>query len=189
LFGLIWTCGFIEYHQFYGNDMFVGFFAGIGDFIPLVTLGLLTGAAFGDSGQKRRETRRFVPGVFGLFIILLFFASGRYIFYESAGIQVKSMHVAGFFCEIALAASICIPFFYFRDFFISAGRGLQLKKELYFIYVFFGINWALFNLFPSIKYDFPILKIGYLVFIDLLMLTLGVFFYKLLFGQKEEMKS
>lgn len=66
------------------------------------------------------------------------------------------------------------------DSFLNVRKGLELKKEIYFIYVFFGISWALFNLYPLISRDIPLSSFGEMMIIDFLMLTIGSLFYKFL---------
>ncbi len=180
-YGLIWIWGFIEYHHFFGSNIFSGIWAGFGDFIPLVIIGVLIGLLFGSSSEKQPKTKHPSRNIIGLFMIPLLFTFGHYVFYRLVDIEVRPMDMVGIVIEIGLATTICIFFFYFRDSFVSVRKGLDLKREIYFIYVFFGINWALFNLYPLISRDIPLLSFGEMIIIDFLMSTLGFLLYKSLF--------
>ncbi|GAK49129.1 hypothetical protein U14_00347 [Candidatus Moduliflexus flocculans] len=177
-FGLIWIWGFIEYHHFFGSTVLYGFWAGLGDFIPFTLFGGLIGMLFGDSAQQPKKSASSGIHVIGLLIIPLFFAFGRYLMYRFTPIQTIPVNSTGILCEIGLAAAISVCWHYFREAFISPEKGITLNHEMSFIAVFWGINWALFNIYPLIKRDFPVFLIAAMILIDILTLALGIFFYK-----------
>lgn len=184
-FAAVWILGFVEYHQFFGGTIWTGAWAGLGDGLALAIFGALIGFFFANLGETNPRSRKTLSGAsldFLAFAIL--FTAGRCIFYGCLNTtQARPIDSLGLLCEALLGVGIGLFLSYYQGTFQGQG-GRNLTQGLKVVWGFFGVNWALFNLYPALVRAIPLTMIIELIGMDLISLSLALWLTEAKFLRK-----
>lgn len=176
-FGGLYLIGMFESVLLLNSSVLNEFLMGLGDFIPILLMGILLGIFVGTDETQNKERQNVLP----VFIIAISYIIGRYFAYSILHIQSAyiSNPLGTFIWTLCLGLWVGIIYFILHT--SIKGKSI-ISQGLFFGIVIFGSNWLMNHIFIAV-----IAELSPNLFIragtDILFVIIGVCAYKKLFTQ------
>jgi hypothetical protein len=181
LYGLpfagLYLIGMFESVLLFDSSMFNEFLMGLGDFIPILLMGILLGIFAGTDNTQIKQKN----DILSIFIISIFYITGRYFAYSLLHIQSAYITRPIETFIWTLFQGLCVGTIFFN---LQSGiKGNSVvSQSLYFGLVIFGSNWLMNHLFIAVVAELSadlFIRAG----TDILFVMTGVYTYKKLFSK------
>ena len=176
-FGGLYLLGMFESVLLFNSSVLNEFLMGLGDFIPILLMGVLLGIFTGTDETQNKK----LQNVFSVFVIAIFYIIGRYFAYSILHIQSAyiSNPLGTFIWTLCQGLWVGTIYFILHP---SIKRKSNISQGLYFGIVIFGSNWLMNHLFIAAIAELSpdlFIRVG----TDILFIIIGVYAYKKLFNK------
>jgi hypothetical protein len=172
-FGGLWFIGMFEPGL---SPLWLSFFSGLADGLPILLLGILLGVFTATDTGHNLEQRAAKP-MLSIFAVALLYIIGRYFSYAIIHIDsaYSSLPFATFFWTVGMGLWVGVMVQLLKQ---GVKGNSPLKRALMFGGLIYGTDWLLYNLFMLLFFEISLADLVLRTGTDAIFVSAGVFIFE-----------